>query len=250
MDLCFIDVETTGLDPYTHELIEVAAIRASWSSLRPLRVATRKVQPMRIESADPRALEVNGYAPEGWADAVSLEDALRVLAPLMEGAALAGHNVGFDVAFLERAYAETGLPLPAVDYHRLDTSSLSWLFAAEGESLSLAATCRRLGIEQSNAHRALADAWSSLEVARRVRRGLGQGLTLAEAGEILRVSERTAYAMAREGKLPAFKVGAQWRVRPADLDRWIGEQVAVSTYSRQSELEAEVQRYLAPEASS
>ncbi len=46
-------------------------------------------------------------------------------------------------------------------------------------------------------------------------------LTLAEAAALLRIGERTAYDLARQGRLPAAKVGSQWRIRLRDLERWL-----------------------------
>ncbi len=46
-------------------------------------------------------------------------------------------------------------------------------------------------------------------------------LTLAEAAEILRIAERTAYDLARQRRIPAAKVGGQWRIRRAELDAWL-----------------------------
>lgn len=171
MDLVFVDVETTGLDPERHELIEVAAVRVHPHTLEPIDHASARVRPGRLADADPRALEVNGYTDEAWRDAVTLQAALRQVAPLLDGAVVAGHNVGFDWAFLSRGFARAGLPLPAVDYHRVDTASLAWplLAAAEIDSLSLDAVCAALGLSRPSPHRALADALASLEVARRLR---------------------------------------------------------------------------------
>ena len=171
MDLVFVDVETTGLDPERHELLELAAVRVDPHTLEPTDHASVRVRPTRLAAADPKALEVNGYSDEVWRDAVTLATGLRRLAPLLEGALVAGHNVGFDWAFLARGYEQAGLPVPAVDYHRLDTASLAWpLFAgAETESLSLDAVCAALGLCRPSPHRALADALASLEVARKLR---------------------------------------------------------------------------------
>lgn len=171
MDLCFVDVETTGLDPVRHELIELAAVRVDRHTLEPLDHVSVKVRPERLADADPRALEVNGYSDDAWRDAVSLGAGLRRVAPLLEGALVAGHNVGFDWAFLARGFIVAGTPIPEVDYHRLDTASLAWpLFAsAETDSLSLDAVCKALGLHRPTPHRALADAMASLEVARKLR---------------------------------------------------------------------------------
>ena len=38
-------------------------------------------------------------------------------------------------------------------------------------------------------------------------------LTLSEAANLLQVSTRTLQRMIRNGELPAFKVGGQWRLR-------------------------------------
>jgi excisionase family DNA binding protein len=46
-------------------------------------------------------------------------------------------------------------------------------------------------------------------------------LTLAEAAALLQVSTRTLQRMIRSSKLPAFKVGGQWRVRESQLREWI-----------------------------
>ena len=49
-------------------------------------------------------------------------------------------------------------------------------------------------------------------------------LTLPEVARLLKVAEKTVYAMARRGALPAFKVGGQWRFKRDDIDAWIERQ--------------------------
>ena len=46
-------------------------------------------------------------------------------------------------------------------------------------------------------------------------------LTLSEAANLLQVSTRTLQRMIRNGELPAFKVGGQWRLREAQLRQWV-----------------------------
>lgn len=46
-------------------------------------------------------------------------------------------------------------------------------------------------------------------------------LTLSEAAELLQVSTRTLQRMIRNGQLPAFKVGGQWRLRETQLRQWV-----------------------------
>ncbi|RZD21557.1 helix-turn-helix domain-containing protein [Pseudoalteromonas sp. MEBiC 03485] len=49
-------------------------------------------------------------------------------------------------------------------------------------------------------------------------------LTLKELAEYLKLTEKTAYRLAAEGKLPGFKVGGSWRFKRTDLDQWIENQ--------------------------
>lgn len=49
-------------------------------------------------------------------------------------------------------------------------------------------------------------------------------LTVSEIAAYLRIKEKTAYRLAGEGKLPAFKVGGSWRFRRAEIEQWINEQ--------------------------
>lgn len=46
-------------------------------------------------------------------------------------------------------------------------------------------------------------------------------LTLEEVADYLRLSKDTVYRLANTGKLPASKVGNQWRFRKLDVDQWI-----------------------------
>jgi excisionase family DNA binding protein len=49
-------------------------------------------------------------------------------------------------------------------------------------------------------------------------------LTVREVAESLRLAEKTVYAMAAAGEIPAFKLRGQWRIRRADFDRWLARQ--------------------------
>lgn len=168
--LAFVDLETTGLDPSRHDILEIAVLRVDARSLEVLAQRDTLVAPERLEDAQPEALSVCGFSKAAWTNAVSLREALLAIAPLLEGALIAGHNVGFDWAFLEAGFHRAGLTLPRVDYHRLDTASLAWPLVASGElsSLSLDGLATLLGIDRPRPHRALADARCALEVARRL----------------------------------------------------------------------------------
>ena len=49
-------------------------------------------------------------------------------------------------------------------------------------------------------------------------------MTIREVADYLRLSEKTTYRFALEGKIPGFKVGAAWRFRRADIVNWTIEQ--------------------------
>ncbi len=179
--IAFVDLETTGLDPSRHEILEIGVVLVEARSLEVISERELLVAPARIEDADPVALEIAGYSEARWADAMPLAEALLAIAPLLEGSLLAGHNVGFDWGFLEAGYRQAGLALPRVDYHRVDTASLAWPLVASGElaSLSLDAVAAYFGLARPTPHRALADARCSLEVARRLSDRMRLGGRLA-----------------------------------------------------------------------
>ena len=58
--LCFIDIETTGLNSAIHEIIEIAIIKIC--PREGTSTYTTKIQPENIQHASPEALEINGYS--------------------------------------------------------------------------------------------------------------------------------------------------------------------------------------------
>jgi excisionase family DNA binding protein len=49
-------------------------------------------------------------------------------------------------------------------------------------------------------------------------------LTITQVARYLNVRKLTVYKLAREGGLPAFKVGGQWRFKRELLDKWIAQE--------------------------
>jgi PTS system nitrogen regulatory IIA component len=53
-------------------------------------------------------------------------------------------------------------------------------------------------------------------------------LTISEAAEYLRVSERTIYDWAQKGEIPAGKIGTVWHFKKESIDRWSNERYSTS----------------------
>jgi excisionase family DNA binding protein len=50
-------------------------------------------------------------------------------------------------------------------------------------------------------------------------------LTLEEVATYLRLKPQTIYKWAQEKRIPAVKLGKEWRFRRSILDRWLDEQM-------------------------
>ncbi len=48
-------------------------------------------------------------------------------------------------------------------------------------------------------------------------------MTVREVADYLRMHEMTIYRMARQGEIPAYKVGNRWRFNKNRLQEWLGE---------------------------
>ena len=53
----------------------------------------------------------------------------------------------------------------------------------------------------------------------------GEILTLEEVAAYLRLTPQTIYKWAQEKRIPAVKLGKEWRFRRSILDRWLDEQI-------------------------
>jgi excisionase family DNA binding protein len=49
-------------------------------------------------------------------------------------------------------------------------------------------------------------------------------LTVKEVCDLLRIHRSTIYRLVRQGRIPSFKIGKDWRFRTDLIMRWIAEQ--------------------------
>lgn len=52
-------------------------------------------------------------------------------------------------------------------------------------------------------------------------------LSVEEVARWLDIDTRTVYRMVKQGKLPGFKAGGQWRFNRQMLESWVADQVTV-----------------------
>ena len=52
----------------------------------------------------------------------------------------------------------------------------------------------------------------------------GEVLTVKEVCELLQVHPSTLYKLVRQGSIPSFRVGTEWRFREDVIERWTVEQ--------------------------
>lgn len=51
----------------------------------------------------------------------------------------------------------------------------------------------------------------------------GRMLTAQELAAYLRVNRSTVYRLLKQGKLPGFRIGSEWRFQMEEVDRWFRE---------------------------
>jgi len=142
-----LDLETTGLQADRDAIIEIGAVKfrgdeilGEWSSL----VNPQRPLPHKIA-------RLTGIAPDDLQDAPSFYSALPQLRRFIGELPIVGHNIQFDLAFLQRA--GFAVPAPA-----LDTFELACILMPHASRYALGKLLDELEIEFPTRHRALDDA--------------------------------------------------------------------------------------------
>ena len=165
-----VDVETSGLSPDEHHLLQIAVVVVDGRG-RELRRWSSDVRPPRglLGRVGPR--HIHGLSRWRLWRAPRLVEVMQQVRPLLADAVVAGHNVAFDLAFLRRAGESTGVPLPMTP--SLCTLALSrQLDPARQRRHRLGDVCSHYGIALDRPHDALADAQATAEALGRLLRDL------------------------------------------------------------------------------
>ena len=168
-NFAFVDIESTGLNLFKHEIIEIGWVITT-PDLKVIEEFELKIKPERIEDADPVSIKVNKYNEAEWKDGLSLEKAIKIFNKKVKDCIMVGHNVAFDVGFLESAFNKTKI-VNTMHYHRLDTIAIAWAKLhndLDFEHFSLRELCLRFDIKNERAHSALSDARATFELYKKL----------------------------------------------------------------------------------
>jgi DNA polymerase III epsilon subunit family exonuclease len=147
-----IDLETTGLDRRRAAIVAVAAIPYAAGRAGPVYAAL--VNPGRPIPAASTA--IHGITDAMVRDSPSIGEVLPALERVWGGRVLVGHNVGFDVAILDRELLSHGRA--RLDNPALDVGRLAAALHPEWQDVTLETLAARLGIVIIGRHSAEGDA--------------------------------------------------------------------------------------------
>jgi DNA polymerase III epsilon subunit family exonuclease len=154
-EIVVIDTETTGRDAKVADLIEIGAVRLREGQI--VDKFSTFVNPNRAIFG----AQMHGITDKDVAGAPTPKEAAEKLLAFINGAPIIGHNVGFDIGFLDQALGESGKFIANGYFDTL-------VIAREGypdlESYKLGDVARFFGITVETVHRGLADAETTAAV--------------------------------------------------------------------------------------
>ena len=147
------DLETTGLNPASEEITEIAAVRVVEGEIRDS--FQTYVNPHKLIPAE--ITELTGISDETVADAPDLDKAVpEFLAWAGEGQyPLVAHNAGFDMGFLRTACQRLGIER---EFTSIDTLEMSRLMLPHMHKFKLNILAKELQVGPFEHHRASEDA--------------------------------------------------------------------------------------------
>ena len=178
-DVTFVvlDLETTGTCPKRCAITEIGAAKfRGGHCLGTLATLVDPGQPV-----PPLVTELTGIADRMLSGAPPLLHLLPTVTDFLAGAVLVGHNVGFDVAFLEAAYEANGSRPPIGRV--VDTLTLArHLLDGEVPDMKLRTLAAHFRAAHQPKHRALPDALATADVLHAlIERAAGFGVFTLEA---------------------------------------------------------------------
>jgi DNA polymerase III alpha subunit (gram-positive type) len=151
--LAFVDVETTGLLPGYHEMIDIGMILTDVEGREVDRLFLR-LQPQHPERTSEGARAVNAFDPDRWRElgALSSKAAVERIVSFHHRAAggrsvlLVAYNAHFDAAFIDHLFRGEGRTWRELyHYYVLDLPSMAWSLGLP--QLDGSALTKALGIE-------------------------------------------------------------------------------------------------------
>lgn len=176
--LAFVDVETTGLQPGFHEMIDVGMIITDLDGV-PIEKLFLRIMPAHPERTEPGAAAVNGFSVRLWQERgfVSEAAAVRQMLAFTERVSgekellMVGYNAWFDISFIDhlfRSQNETWRKL--FHYFVLDLPSMAW--GQKHRSLTGAVLSEELGIDAETSNPLLHTGLSGAEYNLRLYQAL------------------------------------------------------------------------------
>ena len=191
-----LDTETTGLDPKQGDrIVEIGCVEIV--DLVPTgQTYQAYINPERPMSAG--AAEITGLSDGFLQDFPVFAQVAQAFARFIGEAPLIIHNAPFDVGFINAEFARLGMP--ALNSARIiDTLNIARR-KFPGQSNSLDALCKRLGVNNTNRtlHGALLDAEILAEVYGELSGGRQRGLGLMQEAPKTGAGARAAQALAAD----------------------------------------------------
>ena len=156
-----LDLETTSFTSVYGEIIEIGAVKIKDG------IITEKfstlVKPRKIKKIPAKITEITGISTEDVKDKPYMEDVLPELFKFIGGRVVICHNTGFDWdKMLTVFFKSLGI---VANNKTIDTIKLAKLTLTDKKKgFKLGELCDYLGVELSNAHRALDDAIATAKV--------------------------------------------------------------------------------------
>ncbi len=156
MDLCFLDLETTGFEPKKDSIIEISFVRYKEGE------KILEVDQVLIPDKSPLTDFVSGLTgitqKEIDEKGVYLEEIKTNLKEAIGDSVIVGHNIDFDINFL------IGNGIDVAANPRIDTHELARILLPLEPSFALEVLTKNYGFTHESAHRAMSDVLASKDL--------------------------------------------------------------------------------------